>query len=509
MFLYSCLFHIVLFGTKPVNAEETMETDESQYVFYIRTIDFDIKGQTRPFALRQKGEFKEGEVLVGKVRLEQYIVRKTQMLINQRSLATASIEYTVGESDDDGRIPVDLVIHTVDTWNMIILPRPLYDSNSGFDITLKARDYNFLGTMNPLRIDLGYQYNDADETKTTYQKHSFNFLIDSDTPFTAFGYLWNVNFDNAFSYTQEEPLYYKNTTGISMDLPYKKTTFTFGFEEGTVVNETNSEEDQVQYGLGDYFADVWYLYSQLYAQWKIPTGLGFKRTGYLTYIPRLEGRINYRPGGELDQPRRGPSSTFSHSFGFDRIDWVENENFRKGASIYIENTNTYNFYADDWNNSVAFIAIGHLRLSKLFGISGRFRYKQWFDDYDTTAGDMLRGIRDRNIKTDTMFSLNLDFPFRLLRFLPSELFNTRKLRLFNFELHVVPVYDMALAKNFLHNEKYEWYFSGGLEAIVFPLSWRSLYLRVSMTWNLQAWVKTGTLPGGDNREIFIGIGHHY
>jgi hypothetical protein len=51
--------------------------------------------------------------------------------------------------------------------------------------------------------------------------------------------------------------------------------------------------------------------------------------------------------------------------------------------------------------------------------------------------------------------------------------------------------------------------TGGLELFVFPLSWRSIFLRMSVAWNLREAIKIKHLPSGDNREIYIGIGHHY
>jgi hypothetical protein len=49
----------------------------------------------------------------------------------------------------------------------------------------------------------------------------------------------------------------------------------------------------------------------------------------------------------------------------------------------------------------------------------------------------------------------------------------------------------------------------GLEVITFPLTWRSFYLRISLGWDLREWIKTGKLPSGIHREIFIGLGHFY
>jgi hypothetical protein len=544
------MFLLLLVFALPV----VLLAQEEETVFYIKLIEFNIKGSSRPFALLFNGELKEGDEIIGEDNLLKYIDRRTQLLINQRSLASVFIAHHRGAAEADGRVPVDLLLHIVDTWNMIALPRPQYDSNNGLDITIKARDYNFMGTMSPLRIDLGYQYNDKDETKPTYEKHAFNLVIDSDTPFKAFGFRWNLNFDNEFSFTQDEPLTYKNTTGISLYVPWKATTFTFGFEQGIIINELNSEENQDTYNL-DSVTD--YMYSKLYAHWSIPTPLTLSTLGALIYTPGIEGTWNYRVGG-IDEMRRGPNLAFVHSLGVGEVNWVKNENFRKGASFSVANSYTYNLKylysttpeltpqqeaaslpppvipeteasepepyraTDGWSSSLSFTATGYLHLSKLFGITGRLRYQQWFfnDTHHTQAGDILRGIIDRYISADTIFSLNLDFPFRLIRFVPSEWSSREKLwiiptKTFNFEMHISPVLDIAVAKDStdtIDNKTgadFQWYFTGGLEARVFPLSWRSFYLRISAGFNLRAIIETKKLSKLYGDELFIGIGHFY
>jgi hypothetical protein len=177
---------------------------------------------------------------------------------------------------------------------------------------------------------------------------------------------------------------------------------------------------------------------------------------------------------------------------------------------------------DGWSSSLSFTAAGYLHLSKLFGITGRFRYQQWFfnNTHHTQAGDVLRGIVDRYVSADTMFSLNLDFPFRLIRFVPSEWFAREKLwilptKTFDFEMHVSPILDIAVAKDSTDTidnkteHDFQWYSTGGLEVIVFPLSWRSFYLRISAGFNLRNIIETKKISKWYGDEFFIGIGHFY
>jgi hypothetical protein len=518
--IFVCLF-LVLFPGFTAAQEE----NAAVYVIWTQNITFHITGRTRPFAILHNGEFNDGEELRGTAGLEKYIRDKTQLLINQRVLEEASIEYTLGEPEADGRIPVYLEISVKDTWNLIAVPYPKYDTNTGFELITKARDYNFFGTMNPLRIDLGYKYDENNRNAVVFE-------IDSDTPFRAFGYNWNLNFDHFFSYRPDvaEPFYYKNVTGLSMELPFKRTTFTFGFAESFTLNEENDDRYK-NLGFND-FQKGPYMASKLSSSWKIPTGVEIPASGELTYTPELSLTVNHEfQGHPLDDIRRGPFIKFSHSIGFDRIDWIGN--FRRGFDVSMNNSYNYDFhqYAGGEKNpdiDYSISGIGHIIITDNFGISGQLQFRHWFYQnpaYYDKAGNALRGLLDKSIQADYMLSLNLDFPFKLFSFLPSQWFGVSKLRFFDFDLHLSPIIDLAL----YHDPQTGTAFdprnilaAGGIEIIVFPAFMRSLYIRLSLAWNfvesvnnpsgsyLPSWLPViPKLPGGDNREIFVGIGHHY
>jgi hypothetical protein len=510
---FNC-FLIVCFllgGSVPVFAqEENSNTDDDTIVFYIRDISFDITGLTRPSALIYQGDLRTGERIIGRENLEQYRRRKITLLHNQRVLDAVDITYTLGEAGPDGAVPVDLLVTSADTRNIIVLPYLKFDDNTGAEITVKARDYNFLGTMIPLRVDLGYKLGPEEVSQgffSNLSKGAFVFALDSDMPFSFLGYNWNVNFDHAFSYTYLEPLYYKNTTGLSMEFPLGLTTFTFGFEEAVVVNEDNAAaytQEYVEARDGRY--QDFFLASELSAAWKIPTGFLVADFGELTYTPRIAGSVNYRPLGNIGDLRRGPVLTLSQNLGFGRINWVEN--FRSGLESYIESGIGYNFFREAWNRNVISATVLHLPVTDFFGISARIQYRQYFDQPNEQAGDVLRGILNQAILADFMVSLNLDFPIRVLRFLPSQWFNSSFFRFFDLELHLSPIFDMALWRNYV-DQAYMLRETAGLELMVFLFSWRSIYLRISYAVNFYDLVTTGKMPQGNNREIFIGFGHHY
>lgn len=493
-------------------------------VFVIRTINYHLTGATQSWALAHRLELEEGEVLRGRAAFDEYIERKRQDLKNERVLREefSVIEFSLGAAEENGNIPVTLDVHARDTWNLIALPYPKFDSNSGFSLTIKARDYNFLGLMTPLRLDLGYQFDEN-------QQHRFNFLIDMDFPFRALGLHWNVNFDNELKYIPGDPLQYRNTTGLSVEIPWGETTFNLGVNQNFILNEENSDDEKrdVQRnpeGL-KYFKDAWYMSSDFWASWGIPL---LEKTGYgkLTYTPSVSFNLRYRPGGSLDYGgvgyyRRGPSVSLSHSLGFGRTDWIGN--YRKGYSVGLGNGNSFNFADSTWSNSISFNTTAHLNPAPWIGITMRFIYQQLLNspdnwEYYFYAGDVLRGILDDQLYAKSRLSFNLEIPFRILRFTPAQWFNQPKLRFMEFEMHAGPFVDLAMfhgwdgVPNAAGSRRVDFtfgnlYATGGLEVIVFPLAWRAFYVRGSVGGDFMDFIQSRSLSF--RREYFIGIGHYF
>lgn len=162
--------------------------ENADYIYYIREIYFDITGRTKEYALLLNSEIKKGDEIKGEAALREYLERKRQVLINRRELQDVVIDFDAAEQDEDGRIPVDLTIHTVDTRNFVIVPEPKYSSNTGWEPKLRIRDFNFLGFMTPLRIDLTYRYHDGKDA--TYSRNNLNLFFGIESPFSALGYDW-------------------------------------------------------------------------------------------------------------------------------------------------------------------------------------------------------------------------------------------------------------------------------------------------------------------------------
>jgi hypothetical protein len=490
------------------NIENISNTENDNTVYIIDSFNFEINGITRPFALILAGELFIGEQIIGFSKLEEYIQTKTQLLYNHRVLESVSIEYTINDINEDGKYPVDLLIKIKDTLNIIALPKPNYKSGQGWELTINARDYNFLGTMSPLRVNLGIK---EDQHGRTF----FNIMADSNTPFRLFDLTWKFKLYNYFEYSPDmpEPIHNKTTTGLSVDLPVKNTMITLEFYEHFIVNEANSDRNMELYPHIGQLMEGLYMSSRPHVSWKIPTGLEIGKYGELTYIPSLSAAFNHElPQWPLDITRKGSSLTFNHSLSFGRIDWQGN--FQNGLRVEALNSISYGINSNSTSAHIRLTGTGHHNFDNHFSLSGRLMYRHWIN-YDfgyESAGDVLRGVWDNDVKADYMVSFNLDLTMGVMKFRPSEWFNVSWFRIFNMDFHLNPFLDAAIYRSSVIEKLYpDAHFTyknlltaAGLELIIYPLSFRSLFLRASVGFNMSTLENLRNDP-----EIHIGMELHY
>ena len=418
---------------------------DADSIFVIDTFFFNIDGKTRESALIRTAGLKKGQELIGVSSLENYIQEKTQLLFNQRVLENVFLDYSYDQKNNDGKYPLDVYVNVKDTNNFLIFPYPQYSTNYGFGLSLNFIHNNFLGTMSPFTTEVGYKYDE-------FGRHNYLFSLENTIPFRALEKNWSFIIFNEFLYRPylDNPLFYMNTTGLSVDLPVNTLTITPSFNISTIINQEI-----------------------------ISSGNSICSDSHvLIFSPKIE---------------------------FKHIDWIGN--FRKGYSISLIQSYYYYFYNkrndnEPWGISNGIAGIIHQNFTSFFGISTRLMFRHWgLSAVNNYAGDVLRGILDNDVCADLMFSLNLDFPFKALSIKPSEWFKNKKLEFFNFDLHLVPVLDTAWyrhpsieAENFYDNIL----ISGGIEAIIYPQKFRSFCLRISFGKMIRGNVKTGSY------ELHIG-----
>jgi len=470
--------------------------------FRVAEVEYDIVGSTRKYPLSQKVEIDKTKIFATQEEFKTYIADLEILFLNVRVLETAKIDAEYGTAGTDGIVPVKLIVHTVDTWNIIGFPYPKFDSNSGTELKLKLKNYNFFGSMEPMNTDVIFAVDN--DGKKEFESN-FSFAI----PFEYKGQRFKWDIDATLTLPFNEVPELDLSTGLDYRLKLGISELRFGIDQGFVMNPRDSDDD-----LQD---DSYYFRETVYA-W-LPTTLHeFDYFGRLVWTPKLSVDQRWNDSGIKDPDLTGPDFTVSHALAIGRTDWVGN--FRKGAEVGVSNSYTYDFYQKGaWDISVSGEITGFASFFDRVGISSRVKgFYNFDDDVSDDVGDDVRGILDRRISTDTMITLNVDLPVRILRVNFEEISGIEWTRYVSFDMHASPFFDMALT----HDQKTGRYFAfedgwyaGGLEIIVYPLKMRSIYFRASIGWDLSAVIETGELRGNSSRddegihEQSVGIGLHY
>ncbi len=476
-------------GALNLSAQETAEPDVP--LFEIAGVSITVDGKTREHLLEDYMEIKTGTQFFSREELDLYLLDKQVYLNNQRTFAEGTVNILRIEERADGPDLVYVDVWARDTWNIIALPYARFDSNEGLLISLRGRNYNFLGSMETLEFNLDYQF-------TEDENHLFSLNGDFSLPFIMYSRDWI--FDIAYNVEYEETLTeaYPVYFNLDTDLGY----FFELFDRRWRANLNN------EYSLNDrdsdnIIADDSYLTSGLSVGGPVPTGLSVGRRE-VSYTPKLSTTISYVPGSSISEDRRGLSGTFSHSIGWGRVDWKGN--FREGYKVSLSNSNSYNFRDGDWSRSLDFETEAFTSWG-WGGLNSRLQGFHRFDGDKDNAGGPLRGILDDRIdNVESGAYLNLDFPFEMWIWFMSRW----------FEGHLSPFVDMALFRySGDATDTDPFWYSGGIEAFAFPKAARSFYLRISAAVDLEAVFEDGKLSGNTPRdgeprlELYIGLGHHY
>jgi hypothetical protein len=443
-------------------------------------------------------------VFASQQELDVYINNLRSKLQNERVFEKTSVDVAVGQAGADGITPVSLTVHTEDTWNIIVLPYPKYDSNDGFTVKLKLKNFNFFGSIQTLSADINYQ---LDTTGQSSVAANLDFAI----PFESFGHGFEWDITAAIEFPEGEVPEFHLGTGLDMAIPTPIADLHFGVIQGVSVNDRDSDDVL-------YEDDPLYFTETVYVNLPI-TVYSFDYIGDVVYTPSVNFSANWSFEGLTHEDLKGPDAAFSHSVGFSRVDWVGN--FRRGVEASLSNTFSYDFHveSDPLTVSVEGQVSGFRDFFDRVGVSGR-AYGLFIlnGDESNTIASRLRGILDKRIVSDSAFTLNVDIPIRVLRVNFQEMSGVDWTKMIGFEMHWNAFFDMALTHDNVTGRYYSlddgWY-SGGLEIIVYPTSMRSVIGRASVGFDLAEYAKNGKLGGKAERdgksvrEITVAIGLFY
>ena len=484
------------------------------YNFEIEGAGFKFLGATKDYAILKNYPLEKGKTFASEEEFTKFIDNYKVKLESSRAFEQIYISYIedpTGNTDPDVK---DMYLNFVlkDSKHLIVMPYPNYSTTNGLTLALKAKDTNFLGTMNPLNADIKLRFRDEAITPS--------FSVSFDFPFKLGKFDIVLLNEYGISYTVSDILSgweWNTKTGINIALPYKNLIFNVGF-----IQFTNGNLNMKVYDDYAYFTENAYF--------NVPITLTeFSNYTTLVYTPGITYNWNWDHNGiniENDT-LTSPEIIFTHSLSNASLVWKEN--FRKGYSLNLTNSFTYNLQRNDIIPFVSFEGKVYWNYQaneqpywNRFGICADLFAFTYIDlpmnhyKYGYAIGSRLRGVKDTelyfgNTKPISTASSAIMFSIDL----PHNVFTTNfSKQILNFNLQFAPFFDMALVydrntQRLFH--PYDGYYCTGLEVLVYPLKWSSITVRASLGFDLKKAVLCNNFIEGISKykELFIGIGLQY
>lgn len=539
---FACIFLLV---------SAVLYAQSSVKKYQIVSVKYDMTGKTRENALKDVCKVDTDKVFKTQKQFDEYLSTLRVVLNNQRVFKEAEIQVSYGTVDKaTGIIPVSLLYRTVDTWNIIAVPYPKYNSNTGAEVKVKYRDYNFLGTMQMFDIDFFYLL----ENNAKPVKHSAGFTTGLAVPFMIGPYYASWSNDVGFSKTFLESYkpYFMYNTGVGFGVPVDKKSSMYFRASGGYTHETNGDNifnigSSMSYSrvLTDIMSVSISGSQYINHNPKYPTdktwvsdNVSLSLPVSLGTIPDFAG-VSWTPSASFawnwdinalkqgTAPKKtdmiehgdlkGPTFTLGHSIGSSRIEWIGN--YRKGFSFALSQNWSYNFHTKTMPMPY-FTLDTQMHLPKdRIALYNRTHWYYSMNGSTTEFGGRMRGIRDsESIYSDNIIVMNFDLPIKVFTTdfvgwgLPSFMHNV------DFELQISPFVDIALGNNPYTKTSFliaDGYYSGGIEILGYPTEMRSIVGRISFGIDAARTILPGRIVNKDWRpqtsrwELFFGLGIFY
>ena len=499
--------------------------------FRIAEVFYNIDGMTKQYAVELAIEISTKRIFHSQEEFDSYIDDLRQRFTNERVFESSSISVEeIGE--EDGITLMSLLVETKDSRHFIGVPYFKYDSNDGATFKIKMKDVNFLGTMETLNFDLNYKYEEQDDG--SYDNiFGVNFSYDYPFKLWKLASSWNNLLSLDFTLGESEPEF-DISTGFTFTMPFDRYSLVLDLSQSIT-----QDFDYEKYDDKLYFTEA--------AKFSIPIiAAEIDNWGDVIWTPYIAYEYKWDKNGinKKNEDLRGPTLSVGHSIATKRVDWIEN--FRQGLSLEFGQSVTYNYYTEKYTPKVWAEWTG-FKAYKYAGINARLYGFAQFNG-DTSIGSRLRGIKDKQdysnltdkdgddvSAVDVPVALvgNLDLPIHIITTdwngwteaifgedstIASKL---HWMRVFDFELQLALFADFALTKNKETERLFsikDGFYSGGVEAIIFPARWRSLEIRASLGIDAGRKIIKKVVPSLIDDEwrsqvsaweAYIGIGLHY
>lgn len=491
----------------------------------IAGVEYSIHGRTSTYALAKLLDITIGKEFGTFEDLRIYIIEKERILKDNRVFAESShieIEPDSPMHAASEPVPVHIHVYAEDTWTALFVPIPKFNQADGLSLALRYKDFNFLGTLNPITASLDY--------------YVITQTVDVGTEFDIYPVLLGNNWSAALSaylrYKPDEGVHFHDSSA-SLSSTYAlnnrwSLTPSFSYQYIDANKEHIAHAIQtVNYTFGRTLD--WNTGLQTGYQFDSTAAVPHQWTGnaYLNaYFPLFTMPSQAQFGlttsatlfGSVDLASLKPydaglGSTLS--LGYSAVDW--RGNFRRGSFLRLSETS--NWYvlrptaSRPWDLLVDVSASFFTSFKNLVGLDFR-ALSRWNAGWTLTGdtsyktsmnwGEYLRGI-SATLYGDIAAIINLQFP---VNFAQGRFFHWSKLEAEVFLIpfvdagYVRPSPDVALWR------ASDFYMAAGADMVVFPLYARSFTYRLSVGYNVLDMIRNNRVSI-HAAEVWLGIGLHF
>ncbi len=544
--ILSAIFSAALSFSQEEVTSQTAEEQEiqSQEKYKILNLEFNSQGKTKVYAIKRNvTNIDYNKIFTSKEEFETYLSDIKQQLVNTRLVDNIQYSYEIAGTEDD--INLAKVSYSFsDSKSFLALPKPTLDTNSGFEIKLKLKDNNFLGTMSDLNLDLNGQFGNKD-APDDWSKITGGFNFEYEFPFNI-GITensWSNTFEFNWEIGDDLPEFNYNT-GLVFGIPFGDHKINLSGTQSVV-----REKDYIEYGDELYFIEK--------AEISLPLVLGYLgNTTAVTYTPSVNIVYNWDKDGINENNtdlKQSPMMNVVQSIGVSNINWTEKYNFRNGYYFSTEQGIGWDFHTEIIGEKVVPYITANARCYKSWTYLGFALNSNFFAglNKNTKIGSYLRGAADYQkfsddynvdtnnyaLETQCALTFNIDFPIHIITtdwikwgeaiFGKYSEMSSVKQKIFlvpyklfqylNFELQISPFIDVGLLKNrasgSIFNIK-EGIYTGGLEFLIYPQKWKSYVVRASIGYDLSKGILSQKTDYFDsdwrnpsrNYEFYFGLG---
>ncbi len=522
----SILIFLLLFFSASLGAQEPGEKKEHrlpekpQPAFVIADVEYQINGLIlRPF-LEEFLAIEKGRTFHSLDSLRDYIDSLTQLLISNRVFQEKStITMDILEGERPRKVIIKVITYT--SLTSLMVPLAKYNSTDGFSLVFRYKDFNFLGTLEPLSLTLDYYVESNQVEMATY----FNL------PYYILGGRWSLDVAEEFLYTKSGGISPNGSLSLSASYPF--SALGLQWYAAPLISHLY-ERDYLRHTVRGGISAGFTFKAGL--DWSVVTYADFYDEYVSSHYPYIEngivisssipivdlpwfGRVRFSPSlGLFDiyglKPRAFTDLgwSFSGNLGFGRIDGIRN--FRKGASFSIGASYADHFLEtapiDKYDfgvnlNATLFTVFNpvigfDLRLLGNWFVSGT--YIDEITSYDWE--EYIRGEKEVRYG-DLGIIANIQLP---INFAQGYFFGSER---FDAEVFLIPFVDMGYVRSsptapFL--DKKDMVLSAGLEIAVFPEYARAFIYRLSAGYNIMK-ILNGEDPSLEGIEIWLGLGLHF